>query len=675
MPLVVLLAMFALLAVVGQKLRQTGNFASVSLETNDGLAITFLRHGLRDRSACEQAGASLAGLMLANCPVCKVTSTQCLGTLSDEQRALFTEAPSNRPTARLPNGVVTYFSADPRQALAACELSEKQAGRDRVACFAPGAVRAFAERIKGAHESIQLAYLSVAGLIAGGAAVLLLYLSFAFLGNRSTGPISVRQAILDGATLAPFDIRPAKFTLVIVDAMVLLGTYLAVVWPKGMEVGWGSPSEQNALLVHIGMVAFTIGWFWVFSEHYGRRRPFWDELQEQVKVIATMFLIAGAATFAAGFDTSRSAYLWVWFLNLILLPLGRSAARGLLDIAGRWQVPTVILGVGDNARDALEILRGERSMGYRVMAQLEIGGDVPAGVRLDELNGSIPIVPVSAVQLTQVLSKLGSPQLVIALDSLSDVENQHLVQRLSATATNIHIIPSMRGLPLLGTQLSHFFSHDVLFLTVRNNLARRTYRWLKRGFDFVAATLLILLLSPLLAALSILIRKDGGTAMYGHTRVGRDGRKFKCLKFRSMQIDADKVLKKLLEDDPAARAEWDKDFKLKNDPRITRIGHFLRKTSLDELPQLFNVVMGDMSLVGPRPIVEEELERYGEQVALYLEVNPGMTGLWQISGRNDTTYAERVALDTWYVQNWSLWYDIAILFKTIGVVFKRSGAY
>jgi len=154
-----------------------------------------------------------------------------------------------------------------------------------------------------------------------------------------------------------------------------------------------------------------------------------------------------------------------------------------------------------------------------------------------------------------------------------------------------------------------------------------------------------------------------------------NGRIFKCLKFRSMRPDADRVLKELLANDPEAQAMWDKDFKLKNDPRITPIGNVLRKTSLDELPQLFNVLKGEMSLVGPRPVVKDELLRYGENATYYLEARPGITGLWQVSGRNDTTYTERVNLDAWYVKNWSLWYDIAILFKTFGVVFRSKGAY
>lgn len=142
-----------------------------------------------------------------------------------------------------------------------------------------------------------------------------------------------------------------------------------------------------------------------------------------------------------------------------------------------------------------------------------------------------------------------------------------------------------------------------------------------------------------------------------------------------MCIDAKEKLEKLLDTDPEVRAEWEKDFKLKNDPRITKSGAFLRKTSLDELPQIFNVLKGEMSLVGPRPIIKAEMERYGEYINDYLMVKPGITGMWQVSGRNDIDYTERVLLDSWYVRNWSIWIDLVMLFKTIAVVLFRKGAY
>jgi undecaprenyl-phosphate galactose phosphotransferase len=212
-------------------------------------------------------------------------------------------------------------------------------------------------------------------------------------------------------------------------------------------------------------------------------------------------------------------------------------------------------------------------------------------------------------------------------------------------------------------------------LTARNNLARPMPRFLKRLFDIVGSLALLVLLSPLFAYLVWRIRQTGGRPIFSHARIGRYGQAFGCFKFRTMVPDAEDVLRTLLESDAAARAEWERDFKLKDDPRITPIGAFLRRTSLDELPQLWNVLKGEMSLVGPRPIIERELERYGDQVGYYLETRPGITGLWQISGRNDTGYENRVALDSWYVRNWSLWYDLVILLKTVRVVLRREGAY
>jgi len=191
----------------------------------------------------------------------------------------------------------------------------------------------------------------------------------------------------------------------------------------------------------------------------------------------------------------------------------------------------------------------------------------------------------------------------------------------------------------------------------------------------LGALLLLLLSSPLMLLVAWLTwRRDGVPVFFAHYRVGRDGRLFRCLKFRTMFREAEQMLANLLHDDPVALAEWNKDQKLRNDPRITPVGHFLRRTSLDELPQLFNVLRGEMSLVGPRPITVAELTRYGRVRWHYLSVRPGMTGLWQVSGRNNTSYDERVALDRRYVEQRSLWLDVCILVKTVGVVVARDGA-
>jgi exopolysaccharide production protein ExoY len=206
---------------------------------------------------------------------------------------------------------------------------------------------------------------------------------------------------------------------------------------------------------------------------------------------------------------------------------------------------------------------------------------------------------------------------------------------------------------------------------LRAAMADQMHLWVNQ----LAAAVLLLLLSPVMIVLALMVwRKDGAPIFYGHYRVSYRGKLFRCLKFRSMYRNSDQMLAELLVTNPAARAEWELDQKLSDDPRITPIGQFLRRTSLDELPQLFNVLRGEMSLVGPRPITVAELTRYGRVRWHYLSVRPGMTGLWQVSGRNNTTYDERVALDQRYIDDRSVWLDLSILLKTVKVVVTRDGA-
>jgi lipopolysaccharide/colanic/teichoic acid biosynthesis glycosyltransferase len=212
---------------------------------------------------------------------------------------------------------------------------------------------------------------------------------------------------------------------------------------------------------------------------------------------------------------------------------------------------------------------------------------------------------------------------------------------------------------------------DVARHVGRGKLARLAANLVNR----VLALLLLLLFSPLLVWVAVRIwQVDGAPILFAHYRVGRDGRLFGCLKFRTMVRDSRERLAQLLASDPKARADWERDQKLDHDPRITPIGHFLRRTSLDELPQLFNVLRGEMALVGPRPITVPELARYGVTRWHYLNATPGMTGLWQVSGRNDIGYAQRVQLDRRYVESRGLWLDLWILWRTASVVLRGAGA-
>jgi Undecaprenyl-phosphate galactose phosphotransferase WbaP len=216
---------------------------------------------------------------------------------------------------------------------------------------------------------------------------------------------------------------------------------------------------------------------------------------------------------------------------------------------------------------------------------------------------------------------------------------------------------------------------EIVQFPVRSAIQYPSASVLKRALDLLGGVLFLLALLPVMVAIALLVKRDGGPILFRHKRIGANGKPFSCLKFRTMCVDAEERLQKLLAENPEARAEWERDFKLKNDPRVTSLGNFMRQTSLDELPQLFNVIRGEMSLVGPRPIVTAEAARYGAAFRDYLGCRPGLTGLWQVSGRNDIDYDSRVQLDSTYAREWSLTRDVAILVRTVGVVFGRTGAY
>jgi exopolysaccharide production protein ExoY len=204
-------------------------------------------------------------------------------------------------------------------------------------------------------------------------------------------------------------------------------------------------------------------------------------------------------------------------------------------------------------------------------------------------------------------------------------------------------------------------------------VSRHGLRITKRLFDIVLALLLLPVLVPVIFALWAVTRRDGGPGFFGHVRVGKNGKSFKCWKIRTMVVHAEARLQEHLAANPAAAEEWARDHKLTDDPRITRLGRFLRRSSLDELPQIWNVLKGEMSFVGPRPVTRVEMRKYGQFRTAYLSLKPGITGLWQISGRNDVTYDERVRMDVEYLQTMSILDDIRIILKTAGAVLDRTG--
>lgn len=480
--------------------------------------------------------------------------------------------------------------------------------------------------------------------------------------------------------LRPVQIRLTKAALLIADvASMLFAGFVAAICAESIggtnSAGWLVSQDVQRYWAWLVIVFIGVLFFLVRFRHYTDRKPYWTELGEVLRVVLILAVLDLAVLAITRWNSSRLWWVLVWLIAVALLPIGRGLARRIMRRLHVWQRPTLIVGAGPNAHEALAALESEWTLGFEVQGFVDFvqtSADVPQSTV--QLNGVE--WPIFSGAVLADWAKVSGVQFVVAMEhGQNDLRENVLRQLAHWRAEDVSVIPAMRGIPLYGTDISYFFSHEVALLKLRNNLRYWPARLLKRVFDVLTSGVILLLFFPLLVYLAVVIRKDGGPAIFSHRRVGQGGQVFNCYKFRSMCVNAEKQLRDILASNPELRAEWEREFKLRDDPRISKIGHFLRRTSLDELPQIFNVIKGDMSLVGPRPVIQAELGRYGDDVAYFLMVRPGMTGLWQVSGRNDVGYDTRVYLDTWYVKNWSLWYDIAILFKTIKVVFKREGAY
>ncbi len=426
--------------------------------------------------------------------------------------------------------------------------------------------------------------------------------------------------------------------------------------------------EQTRVWLYSITAVVTMAWIHGVYRHYMLRKPYWTEVRELLVLAFYVAILDATFMYLAKFSFSRITWAMNWALLLPFILVLRFVIRRILDSMGLWCRPYIVIGCGENAGEAIAAICDDRWMGYECIAALCL-----PSCQTNKCFGPIPLEPLEQ-DIDVFMKRWTGVDIFVAVEEEEWGAVRTIVDQLVLRVPNLYIIPPLRGLPLLGADVSHFFRHEVLLLRLRNNLGRRVHQYIKRASDIVLVLLGSIFLCPLLSIIALMVWRSGSSIIFAHNRVGQYGDIFKCYKFRTMVPDAQQILHDLLLVDAVARAEWEKDFKLSNDPRVTPLGLFLRKTSLDELPQLWNVFIGDMSLVGPRPVVESELSRYGEHQKYYLEAKPGITGLWQVSGRSDTDYPTRVALDVWYVKNWSLWYDLVILLKTFKVVLVRKGA-
>ena len=395
------------------------------------------------------------------------------------------------------------------------------------------------------------------------------------------------------------------------------------------------------------------------------------EFQHLTHVTTVGLLASAAASGAASAAAGVSAIpfpLWcaaAWPAAVALVPLCRAFVHRCCEGARWWGYPTLVIGSGARAGAVARVLLDTPRSGLRPVLMTDPQDDCRCSI--------LPVVNDPAT-LESILRARQIRHAVVSLPDVPAARLGDLLDRYGGLIPHLLVLSDCATLPTLwGASRS---SGRLSGVEVRNALLLETLQAGKRVVDMFVAACVLLLGAPLLLVLAALVKLTGpGPVLYGHQRVGRSGRSFRVWKFRTMRADGDAILRNHLVRDAGARREWERDQKLRNDPRVTAVGRVLRKFSLDELPQVWNVMKGDMSLIGPRPIATDEVRRYGNGIALYAKVKPGITGLWQVSGRNDTTYEDRVQLDLFYVRHWSPWLDAYILAKTVVALISRDGAY
>ncbi|TWT52137.1 undecaprenyl-phosphate galactose phosphotransferase WbaP [Allorhodopirellula solitaria] len=396
------------------------------------------------------------------------------------------------------------------------------------------------------------------------------------------------------------------------------------------------------------------------------------ELRQAVSATASafgtvVFLNLSLATLNAG---EVLVALVGFMVSVVALPIARLSVRQICAKQPWWGERAVIIGAGSQGRALYRFYERATQRGLRPVGIIDLSA-APLPNRGSETD--LPHLG-SIRRLEWLRRRYHLRWAIVAPGGCEPIDMSEVMSR-AANLPNLLILPSQLLLPSLWASTRE--CGGVMGVHLRDHLQSPLGRVIKRSHDVVLATLALIGLSPLFLVIAVWIKWNSpGRVFYGHPRVGKDGEMFRVWKFRSMVMNADAVLESHLQSDPELRRQWTEDQKLRKDPRIIPgIGNFIRKTSLDELPQLWNVLVGEMSLVGPRPIVQDEIAKYRESYPLYQRVRPGITGLWQVSGRNDTSYSQRVRLDSYYVCNWSIWLDIYILIRTVRTMIFREGAY
>jgi Undecaprenyl-phosphate galactose phosphotransferase WbaP len=419
-------------------------------------------------------------------------------------------------------------------------------------------------------------------------------------------------------------------------------------------------------------------WLWLFfliflgvEGLYTQRRTLWNEVAHLAKAVTLALTAVFAATSLAQWESevSRTTIVLTAAILLIVLPTTRYWTKRGLRAAGFWRKRILILGATDTARLAMHGLASDPVLGYEIAGVLD-DDPMTKGKYVGTWGNKPVFVLDSLASASEQMNLTGARDILIAMPDLEERKLLPLVHELQHACESIYVVPQLWGLPMMNLRVDGFLRERLMMLKLSNNLAKPWNNWLKRMFDIVLGIMTGLLVLPLCLVVAALIKIDsGGPILFVQERLGYKDKVFRCFKFRTMCLNGDEMLIRHLALNPDAADEWHKYAKLRaHDPRLTRIGRFLRLWSLDELPQLWNVLKGDMSLVGPRPYLPQERTRIGMELPTILSSRPGMTGFWQVNGKNQLTLEDRVQLEAWYIRNWTIWFDCIILAKTFKAV-------
>lgn len=406
---------------------------------------------------------------------------------------------------------------------------------------------------------------------------------------------------------------------------------------------------------------------------YFRRRLFLMELKHILKslIFYTAVVLALISLMHLSTVISRIVIVLSVLITLLLLPLIRYFTKIIAFDLGLWKKNVLILGAAKTGALICQSLKKNKFLGYQVTGFLDD----------DEKKTGTSVLEIKVLgkieNIREILKDTTTLDVIIAMPSLTRERLLEIVEICEHYVESIKIIPDLFGIATIGAEIDSI--SDFLMINININLKKPWNIFMKRVLDIVLSLIVLIVGAPVLILIAAAIRLDSpGPALFLQKRLGQSSGKgrFPCFKFRSMYLNSNERLQEYLASHPEAQQEWEQFAKLKSeDPRVTRVGRWLRKTSLDELPQVLNVLRGEMSLVGPRPYLPREIEKMDNMEKTILVAKPGITGLWQVSGRNELSFKTRCTMDIYYVRNWSLWMDLVILTKTAYIVFSRKGAY